>query len=102
MPIHISAMDVEVIPFKLNSITEHALPLKLSTELPGVKVAAGDKMMYASTKEEYKEKILDLYKNEELRFKMGKEGRWLVEENYNWRRIVEEMERILIAGREFV
>jgi len=102
VPIYISAMDVGVIPFKLNSITEHALPLKLSTELPGVKVAAGDKMMYASTKEEYKEKILDLYKNEELRFKMGKEGRWLVEENYNWRRIVEEMERILIAGREFV
>jgi len=85
VPRYISAMDVCLIPFKVNAISENALPLKLfeymaceqpviSTELPGIKAVAGDKVMYASDKDKYKEKIEELYKNEELRREMGKTG----------------------------
>ena len=109
VPKYISAMDICLIPFKRGAISKSALPLKLfeymacekpvlSTELPGVKAIAGDKVLYASTKDEYREKILGLYRDEELRFKLGKEGRRLVEKNYyNWEKIVEKMERILLV-----
>jgi glycosyltransferase involved in cell wall biosynthesis len=107
VPKYISAMDVCLIPFKRNAISENALPLKLfeymacerpiiSTELPGIKAVAGNKVMYAANKKEYKEKIEELYKDEGLRYKLGEEGRQLVEENYDWEKIVGRMERILI------
>ena len=106
VPKYISAMNVCLIPFKLNAVSEHALPLKLfeymacekpviSTELGGVKAVAGNKVMYASNKKEYKEKIMRLYKSEELRQEMGKTRREFVEENYDWEKIVERLEKIL-------
>ncbi len=52
--------------------------------------------MFATTKEEYKEAILKLYRNEDLRLRMGSEGRKLVECNYNWESIVKKMEGILL------
>lgn len=86
VPGYISAMDVCIIPFKVNAISKNALPLKLfeymacekpviSTELPGIKAVAGNKVMYAANEEEYKEKIAELYKNKELMHEMGKAGR---------------------------
>jgi len=111
VPKYISAMDVCLIPFKKSQISENALPLKLfeymacekpviSTDLPGIKNVAGDKVMYASDKDKYKEKIEELYKNEELRYEMGKSGREFVEENYDWEKIVERMERTLLTVGE--
>jgi glycosyltransferase involved in cell wall biosynthesis len=107
VPKYISAMDVCVIPFRSNAISESALPLKLfeymacekpviSTELPGIKNVAGNKVMYAANEKEYKERIMELYKDEGLRYKLGEEGRLLVEENYDWEKIVGRMEKILI------
>jgi len=106
VPKYISAVDVCLIPFKINSITKKALPLKLfeymacgkpviSVELPGVKRLAGNIVAYASHVEEYKERIIELYRNEELRNEMGEAGRRLVEENYNWSRMIERLEKIL-------
>jgi glycosyltransferase involved in cell wall biosynthesis len=107
VPKYISAMDVCVIPFRSNAISESALPLKLfeymacekpviSSKIPGIKRVAEDKVMYASTRDEYREKILKLYRDEDLRSKMGEEGRRLVEEIYDWETIVGRMEKILI------
>ncbi|MPW38608.1 glycosyltransferase [Thermococcus sp. 101 C5] len=110
VPQYISAMDVCLIPFKPNAISQNAVPLKLfeymacekpviSTELSGVKAVAGDRVIYASNKEEYREKILELYKDEELRTKLGKEGRKFIKENYDWVKIVKKMEEILLTVR---
>ena len=107
VPKYISAMDVCLIPFKVNAISENALPLKLfeymacekpviSTDLPGVKAVAGNKVMYVSNGKEYKEKIVELYKSKGLRREMGKTGRVFVEGNYDWVKIVERMEKILL------
>nr|WP_240920792.1 glycosyltransferase family 4 protein [Thermococcus sp. CX2] len=106
VPVYISAMDVGVIPFKLNSITEHALPLKLfeymacekpviSTSLPAVMDVAKEEVLYANTNKEWKEKILLLYENCESRNYIGNRGRTFVERNYDWKRILEIQESIL-------
>ena len=107
VPKYISAMDVCLIPFKRNEITQNALPLKLfeymacgkpviSSEIPGVKHVAGDRVMYASTRDEYRKKILNLYIDEKKRKEMGKTGWKLIEGGYNWKRIVDRMEKILL------
>ncbi len=106
-PKYISAMDVCLIPFKANAISESALPLKLfeymacekpviSTDLPGVKAVADNKVRYAVNEKEYKEKIVELYKSKGLRREMGETGRVFVEGNYDWVKIVERMEKILL------
>jgi len=112
VPKYLSAMDICLIPFKVNAISENALPLKLfeymaceqpviSTELPGIKTVAGNKVLYASDKDKYIEKIEELYKNEELMREMGKTGREFVEGDYSWGRIVARLEDVLFwaAGR---
>lgn len=113
VPEYISIMDACLIPFKNNAISRYALPLKMfeymacekpviSTELPGVKAAAGNKVMYASNEKEWKENIMKLYKDEESRQEMGRTGREFVEENYNWEKIVGKIERILLSVKEGV
>jgi len=108
VPKYISAMDICLIPFKGGAISENALPLKLfeymacekpviSTELPGVKAIAGDKVMYAANHREYKEKIEFLFDDKELRQEMGKSGREFVVENYDWEKIVKKLEEMLLT-----
>jgi len=103
-------MDVCIIPFKVNAISESALPLKLfeymacekpiiSTELSGVKAVAGNKVLYAANEEEYKEKIEELYKDRDLRRETGKNGRKFVERDYSWERIARRLEELLITIR---
>ena len=43
---------------------------------------------------------MKLYRDEGLRFKMGKEGRKLVKEDYDWERVVGKMEEILISVKD--
>ena len=108
VPKYISAMDVCLIPFKVNAVSKNALPLKLfeymacgkpviSTELPGVKRVADKRVLYASTVEEYREKISLLYRDEDLRQKIGRDGEKLVKKNYNWENIVNRMEKLLLT-----
>jgi len=108
VPKYISAMDICLIPFKRGAISENALPLKLfeymacekpviSTDLPGVKAIADDKVMYVANHREYKEKIEFLFNNEKLRREMGKSGRECVVENYDWKKIVEKLEEMLLT-----
>jgi glycosyltransferase involved in cell wall biosynthesis len=106
VPRYISAMDIALIPFRRNPITESALPLKLfeymacerpviSTKLRGVTEVAGDRIVYASGVEELRTRILELYKNEDLRRRLALEGRKFVNTNYSWPKICEKMERVL-------
>ena len=107
VPRYISCMDICLIPFKTNAVSENALPLKLfeymacekaviSTKLRGVVDVALNKVLYASTKEEFKDKIIKLYKDGELRKRMGLEGRKFVEEDYSWSKIASKFERVLL------
>lgn len=107
VPKYISAMDVCIIPFKKGGISENALPLKLfeymacekpviSTELEGVKKVAGNLVIYANNEDEYKEMFDLLYNDKNLRHKLGVAGRQFVEDNYEWEKIVDKLENLLL------
>lgn len=116
VPIYISGMDVCVLPFKTNKVAQNAMPLKLfeymacekpvvATPLAAVREAVGDRVFYAANAEEFKQRILELYRNEELRMKLGKEGRAFVGENYTWENICRKFEKLLLevagGGKQF-
>lgn len=104
---YISAMDICLIPFNKGAISENAIPLKLfeymacekpviSSDILGVKTVAGNKVIYATTKDEYKEVIMQLFLDDGLKSRMGNEGRKLVEQSYDWEVIAKEIENILL------
>jgi glycosyltransferase involved in cell wall biosynthesis len=108
VPKYISCMDVCVIPFKLDAVSQNSLPLKLfeymscekpviSTKVEGIMAAVQNRVLYASNSEEYKSRIIELYKDEALRRKMELEGRKFVKENYNWSKITPKLEEVLKA-----
>jgi len=107
VPKYISCMDVCVIPFKLDAVSQNSLPLKLfeymacekpviSTKVKGITESVGDMVIYASNTDEYMSGITKLYNNDELRRSMGLEGRKFVEGNYNWAKITSKLERALL------
>jgi glycosyltransferase involved in cell wall biosynthesis len=110
-PKDISCMDVCLICRKPTQDSQNSLPLKLfeymacekpviSTPLAGVKEAVGDRVLYASNAEELKQRILELYHNNELRKELGKDGRRFVERNYSWDKICKKFEKVLIEACE--
>lgn len=109
LPLYVSAMDICLLPFGVNKVTQHALPLKLfeymacekpviSTKLRGVIEAVGDRVLYYSNAKELKERILRLYHDEKLRQKLGREGRIFVEQNYSWDKICCKFEDVLLKA----
>ena len=106
VPQYISCMDVCIIPFKKDPISDNSLPLKLfeymacekpviSSHIRGVMDAVGNKILYASTKEEYINIIPLLYEDSLLRSKLGKNGREYVCKNFAWSQITAKLEGLL-------
>lgn len=106
-PDDIACMDICLICRRPTPDSHNALPLKLfeymacgkpviSTRLNGVREAVGDRVLYASSAEEFKEQILELYHNEELRESMGREGRKFVERYYSWDSACRQFENVLV------
>ncbi len=106
VPKYVSCMDVCVIPFKVGGVAQSALPLKLfeymacskpviSTRLRGVVEAVQDRVLYASDREEWERRIRELYRDKELREKLGLQGRRFVQQNYEWSRLAAKLEEVL-------
>jgi glycosyltransferase involved in cell wall biosynthesis len=106
VPKYIAAMDICLIPFKPCEISHSALPLKLfeyfacekpviSADLPSVKRAFGNRVLYASTVEGLIKNIEMLYDDSAMRERLGKQGRQLVSNEYNWKKIVNRLENVL-------
>lgn len=111
VPDFISCMDVGIIPFKLDRVSQDSQPLKLfeymacetpviATNVKGIIESVGDLVIYASDVDDYREKIIMLYNDEELRRKMGLIGRKFVEENYDWSKISSNLESVLKKSRD--
>lgn len=104
VPRYISCMDACLIPFSKNKVTEDPCPLKLfeymACEKPVISTvfisAVQNKILYASNAEEYKNRIVELYNNEDMRKKLGAAGRNFVKENYDWSKIALSLEKILV------
>jgi glycosyltransferase involved in cell wall biosynthesis len=109
VPKYISAMDVCLMPFKKDAISENAVPLKMfeymacgkpivSTRLNAVEKIVGNKILYSSGKDDIKNLINQLFQDDTLKRRMGHEGRKFVEEQYDWSRQSERMEKVLLAA----
>lgn len=111
MPKIIASMDATIIPLKKLDIFKGALPSKmfeaLASELPIVLAVEGEaeklinnaKAGIVVEPENYKEiaeAILKLYKDEELRNKLGENGRKYVIDNYSRESISRRLENILL------
>lgn len=105
VPKYISAMDVCLIPFIPNEISENALPLKLfeymacekpviTTPIAPIIKIVGENVLYATSAEDYREKINLLYEDSKLRKKLGIKGRSISEE-YSWEKIVLKLDNLL-------
>jgi len=66
-------------------------------KLDGVYRAAGDKVLYASSHDEYGKHLLALYDNRELRERMGAEGVELVQKHYRWDNLLARLENVLTS-----
>jgi glycosyltransferase involved in cell wall biosynthesis len=106
VPLYISAMDICLIPFKQNAISQNAIPLKLfeylacekpviSADLKGVREVVGNRILYANTGQEYTDCIKTLMKSPEFVNELGKRGREFVVEKYEWSKIAEKLEEII-------
>jgi len=104
VPTYISCTDACIIPFDHQAISQHAVPLKLfeyfacekpviSTRIRGIQQAAGNKIFYADTADEY----LNLLKNiptADLTDSIRK-NREFVTDRFDWEVICRELELLL-------
>lgn len=107
VPEYISAMDVCLIPIANSADCQHAFPLKLleymacekpviSTPVAGVKEVVADRVLYASNSEELAERIRKLYRDEDLRRRLGTAGRRFVAQKYTWKLACRLLEDTLV------
>ena len=106
VPEYVSCMDICLLPFKKDAVSENAVPLKLfeymacqkpviSAPLAGVRQAVGDRVVYASDASELGQKVMELCEKQDLRTEMGLQGRRFIEENYSWVKACTRLEEIL-------
>lgn len=106
VPLYISAMDICVIPFFSNSISNSAVPLKLfeylacekpiiSTKIDAINDIFGDIIMNARTSQDYAQIISIIHENSDFMSKKIKKGKKIAQ-NYDWENITSKLENILI------
>jgi len=109
LPVYISCMDVCMISRKTTADSQNSFPLKLleymacskpviSSELSGVRGIAEDKILYATSSNEIEQAVIQIYRDKEMREKMGFEGMEFVNENYSWQKICSDFENVLIEA----
>lgn len=106
VPYYISCMDVGIIPFKLNEVSQNSLPLKLfeymacekpviSTNIKCITDNFNDLVLIASSSENYIDRIRELYLNEKLKESLGIRGRTKVVNNFDWSEIVLKLDKLI-------
>lgn len=110
LPRLIARMDVCFICRKTTQDSQNSFPLKLleymacgksviSVRLRGVMEAVQDRVLYASDSKEIEQRIIELYKDREMRERLGTEGMSFVRENYSWEAICDDFERVLYGAK---
>lgn len=103
VPDYIAAMDVCLIPFAVNPVTNNALPLKLleylacekpvvSTPLLGVREVGAPGVMYADNAVTLKRILTQLREDTQMRKALGSAGRAFVEQGYGWETIFRNLD----------
>jgi len=108
VPEYIASMDLCLIPFRRNSVSQNAIPLKLfeymacgkpviSSRLRGIMETVGDRILYADDADEYFAEIKHVMDNPSFGEFLGNNGREFVTRGYDWSRIVLALEALLLA-----
>jgi glycosyltransferase involved in cell wall biosynthesis len=110
VPEYISCMDVCLIPFAkhkgMDAGEDGYCPLKLAEYLACEKPVISTQktsmpegiVAYASTAEEYYDRILMMYNNPQLRFEMGSQGRKIIQSSYTWLNSASMLEKVLMEA----
>ena len=61
----------------------------------GIDVSAGENIILADDPREFAERVIELLNNEELRNRIGANARKLMEEEYSWERLTDELNKVL-------
>lgn len=105
VPGWINAIDVGLVPFRLNKMTSSALPLKvfeylacgkpvISTPLRSVREALGNRVIYAASAQELADRVLELRANQKAYQAFAENGVKITKERFNWRIIEAEFTRL--------
>lgn len=106
VPRYISCMDVGIIPFKMDEVSQNSLPLKLfeymacekpviSTNVKGIKENFGDMVLYASNCDYYIQRISELHADEDLKNALGTAGRNRVINDFDWSKVTLKLEKLI-------
>jgi len=110
VPEYISCMDVCLIPFAkhkgMDAGEDGFCPLKLAEYLACEKPVISTQktgmpegiVAYASTAEEYYDRILTLYNNPQLRSEIGSRGREIIQSSYSWSNSASILEKVLMEA----
>lgn len=109
VPEYISCMNVGVIPFRQDNVSNNSLPLKLfeymacgvpvvSTHVSAIQKDFGQTVRFVSNADEYVQEFTELYQDPNLCNRLGSEGRHIVEDEYQWAAIAKKLERVLIQA----
>ncbi|ABN58317.1 MULTISPECIES: glycosyltransferase [Methanoculleus] len=109
VPEYISCMNVGVIPFKQDNVSNNSLPLKLfeymacgipviSTHVDAIEKGFGQTVRFVSDVNEYVQGIMELYQDPKLCSRLGAEGSRIVADEYQWAAIAKKLDRILIKA----
>jgi glycosyltransferase involved in cell wall biosynthesis len=107
IPDYIGCMDICVIPFKEDSVSQNSLPLKLfeymacekpviCTNVRAIREIFYENLLFVSGSQGYEDAILRLFKDENLRKQLGFNGRTIIEDHYQWGRLSKRLENIMI------
>jgi glycosyltransferase involved in cell wall biosynthesis len=77
----------------LNAMAQGKPVVATTTAAEGIDVTPEENILIADDPEEFAKKILYLFKNEEMRRKMGEKARELIERKYSWDVISEDIHR---------
>lgn len=103
---YISCMDVGIVPFKLDDVSQNSLPLKIfeymsceipviSTNVRGIFENFHDTVLYASNSDDYIQRIRELYLDEGMRQSLGIDGRKRVVNEFDWLKIAPKLEKLI-------
>lgn len=110
VPEYISCMDVCLIPFAkhkgMDTGQDGFCPLKLAEYLACEKPVISTQktsipegvVQYASNVDEYRDRIILLYNDPQLRSEMGSKGRKIVQSSYTWLSSASMLEKVLIEA----
>jgi glycosyltransferase involved in cell wall biosynthesis len=104
---YVAKAAVFIVPLRIGSGTRikilEALSMKkavISTSVgcEGLELKNNEHLLIRDNPQEFAQGVIDLLRDENLRLRLGENGRRLVEEKYNWRTVFKSIDKIINSG----